>query len=178
MPRYDMFGRLVTYNVKQPASWLKGMQMIFVLVHPCAQLGPKQAQRQFLKNGTSNASHPCAEFVSSVSMCAMQCLLRDRWNKAERWASRECTDRCVHEVHFIGDTQFVLGELFSSTSPGPKNTKTYKNNIGNKHVISRSQALHKCWRCCFFEVGESSKIRPVAKYQWFPIPPSSKSQLF
>ena len=51
----------------------------------------------------------CRVCFKCVSMCAMQCLLRDRWNKAERLrsASRECTDRCVREVHFIGDIQFV-----------------------------------------------------------------------
>ena len=80
-----------------------------------------------------------------------QRLLRDRWNKAERSIYiAECTDRCVLEVHFIGDAQFVLGEL---ERPHP-DRKVQKNQ---QNANSRSQAFHKCLRCCFVEVGESSK---------------------
>ena len=45
-------------------------------------------------------------------------------------------------------------------------------------MISRSQAFHKWWRCCFVEVGESSKIRPVAKYLLFPHSPFLKIPSF
>ena len=99
-----------------------------------------------------------------------QRLLRDRWNKAERSIYiAECTDRCVLEVHFIGDTQLVLGEL---ERPHP-DRKVQKNQ---QNVNSRSQAFHKCLRCCFVEVGESSKSaqRPNSS----PFLPSSKSQPF
>ena len=147
--------KLVTFFT---TSLLVERQLVsFDFVHSCAQLGPNHNL-----NGTSNASQFLRRVKSPV---------KGPLEQGRKIYIAECTDRCVLEVHFIGDTQFVLGEL---ERPHP-DRKVQKNQ---QNVNSRSQAFHKCLRCCFVEVGESSKSAQRPNICCSPFLPSSKSQPF
>ena len=61
-------------------------------------------------DGSRNLHNFCAGSSFQVCLCAAA-PVKGPLEQGRKIYIAECTDRCVLEVHFIGDAQFVLGEL-------------------------------------------------------------------